>query len=241
MNAIPQAPIAGMNLSSQPPTPSALARQPTQEAVFGLLKQPILRLFKVDIETDSTIAGDESQEKQDRTTFIESMTKFMEAWGPMVVQKPELSALAGQLLLFGVRAFRVGRELEEIIEETADRMAANVQPGPKPGDAKVQAEQIKLQATQAKTQAEIQKAQVDAQTGQQAAAAKLQEIIAESQAKMRELQMKLAEAAQGHQHKAAEAQMAHGAAMDQMALEGQRQQAAQMPKWPVDPAKTQGF
>jgi hypothetical protein len=29
--------------------------------------------------------------------------------------------------------------------------------------------------------------------------------------------------------------------VDQMAIEGQRQQAAQLPKWPVDPGKTRGF
>jgi hypothetical protein len=218
---------------------------PSQEDVFGLLKNNLLRRFKIDIETDSTIAGDESQEKQDRTDFIESMTKFMEAWGPMVLQRPELSPLAGQLLLFGVRAFRVGRELEEVIEETADKLAANAQGPSQKGDAKVQAEQVKLQAAIAKTQSEIQKAQIDAQTASQAAQAKLQEIITESQARLAELRMKMAELQQTHGHKAAEAQMAHGAAMDQMAIEGQRQQtaqqAAQMPKWPVDPAKTQGF
>jgi hypothetical protein len=213
---------------------------PSQEDVFGLLKNNLLRRFKIDIETDSTIAGDESQEKQDRTTFIESLTKFMEAWGPMTMQKPELAPLAGQVLLFGVRAFRVGRELEEVIEETVDKLS---QPSPVPQqpDPKVQAEQIKLQGAQMKTQAEVQKSQVDAQTGQQEAAAKLQEIITSSQAKIAEAKMRLAALEQAHGHKIAEAQMAHGAAMDQMQLERQKAQTAAMPKWPVDPGKTQGF
>lgn len=217
---------------------------PSQEDVFGLLKNNLLRRFKVDIETDSTIAGDESQEKQDRTTFIESMTKFMEAWGPMVIQRPELAQFAGQLLLFGVRAFRTGRELEESIEELSDKLAQPSSTQKEP-DPKVQAEQIKLQGAQMKTQAEVQKSQVDAQTGQQEAAAKLQEIITSSQAKIAEAKMKLAAMEQAHGHKLAEGQMAHGAAMDAMALERQKaqtaQQQAQMPKWPVDPGKTQGF
>jgi hypothetical protein len=217
---------------------------PTQEDVFGLLKNNLLRRFKVDIETDSTIAGDESQEKQDRQGFIEAMTKFMEAWGPMVERKPELAPLAGQLLLFGVRAFRVGRELEEVIEETVDKLSQpeTMQKAP---DPKVQAEQVKLQAAIAKTQSEIQKAQIDARTASQAAQAKLQEIVTESQAKLAELKMKLAALEQSHGHKIVEAQMAHGAAMDKMALEQQKAQtaatAAQLPKWPVDPAKDQGF
>jgi hypothetical protein len=217
---------------------------PSQEDVFGLLKNNLLRKFKIDIETDSTVAGDESQEKKDRTQFIESLTKFMETWGPMVMQNQALAPLAGQVLLFGVRAFRVGRELEEVIEETADKMA---QPGAtqKPDDAKVMAEKVKLQAAIAKTQSEIQKAQIDAQTADASAKAKLQQTIMEGQVHIAELKMKLAAMQQEHQHKQGEAQMAHGAAMDKMALEHQKaqtmQQQAQMPKWPTDPGKEQGF
>jgi hypothetical protein len=219
-----------------------MGQTPAQEDVFGLLKNNLLRRFKIEIETDSTIAGDESREKQDRTQFIESMTRFMEAWGPMVMQKPELAPLAGQLLMFGVRAFRVGRELEEVIEETADKMSSPQAMQQKGPDPKVQAEQVKLQAAQAKTQAEISKAQMDSRTGQQAAAAKLQEIIAESQAKLAELRMKIAADERDHMHGVAEAQMAHGAAMDKMAADQQKAQIAQMPKWPVDPNQTtQGF
>lgn len=233
-----------MNMLLRAPGQSGLpagSAQPTQEDVFGLLKNNLLRRFKIDIETDSTIAGDESQEKQDRTDFIEAITKFFETWGPMVMQMPPLAPLAGKILLFGTRAFRVGRELEEEIEETAEQLS---QPRPQgqQQDPKVQAEQIKLAGAQQKTQAEVQKAQIDAQTGQQMAAAKLKEIIVQSEARIREAQMKLAALEQQHGHKIAEAQMAHGAAMDQMALEQQKAQTAAMPKWPVDPSQTQqGF
>jgi hypothetical protein len=220
------------------------ASPPTQEDVFGLLKSNVNRRFKTDIETDSTIAGDESQEKQDRQGFIESMTKFMEAWGPMVMQKPELSPLAGQLLLFGVRAFRVGRELEEVIEETVDRMGQA--PQGQQEDPKVTAEKVKLQGTQMKAQGEQQKAQTEAQTKQQESAIKLKEIIVQSEARIREAQMKLAAMEQAHGHKIAEGQMEHAAAMDQMALERQKAQtaqvAAQTPKWPAGPqGNDQGF
>jgi hypothetical protein len=233
----------------QAPPPQAPNLGPTQEDVFALLRDPLARRFKIDIENDSTIAGDESQERNDRSQFIEAMTKFMEAWGPMVIQKPELAPLAGQLLLFGVRGFRVGRELEEVIEQTAQKLAS--MPPTQPGqDGKAAAEQVKLKGTVVKTQAEIQKSQIDAQTGQQAAQAKLLEVQEASQARIAELRMKLAAAEQEHGHKIAEAGLAHSSAMDKMALEVQKQQGAAQqaqqkpaaaPKWPVDPSKTQGF
>lgn len=236
----------GAQPTSLPASQSAAAPPnlgPTQEDVFGLLRDSLSRRFKTDIENDSTIAGDESQEKQDRTQFIDSVTKFMETWGPMVIQKQELAPLAAQLLLFGVRAFRVGRELEEVIEETAENLTKSGS-ALKPPDPKVQAEQVKLQGTQAKSQAEIANSQIDAQTKQQAAQAKMQEIQVGSAAKVAELRMKLAAAEQSHQHKMTQAQMEHDAAMDKMAIESQRQQTAsiaQAPKPPTWPVNEQGF
>jgi hypothetical protein len=230
-------PSIGPSPAQSPAAPPNLG--PTQEDVFGLLRDSLSRRFKIDIENDSTIAGDESQEKQDRTQFIESVTKFMETWGPMVIQKPELAPLAAQLLLFGVRAFRIGRELEEVVEETAEKLSQSGATAKGP-DPKVQAEQVKLQGTQAKTQAEIQKSALDGQTAQQAAAAKMQETQMDSAAKIQELRMKLALAEQQHQHKLAQGQMEHGAAMDKMALEHQKAQTAQVaqaakpPTWPVN-------
>jgi hypothetical protein len=231
-------------MPQQPPQAPPQPPQPTQEDVFGLLKDSLLRRFKIDIETDSTVAGDESQEKQDRTQFIESVTKFMEAWGPMVMQKPEMAPLAGNLLMFGVRAFRIGRELEETIEETIDKLSMP-QPQKVP-DPKVQAEQVKAQAAGVKAQTEIQKSQIDAQTAQQSAQSKQQEIQMKMWATIEELKAKIQMMQQEHAHKQGEAQMEHGANMDKMALqhqqiEGQKQAAANQAKWPTNPGKDQGF
>jgi hypothetical protein len=227
---------------------------PTQEDVFGLLKDALTRRFKIDIENDSTVSGDESQERKDRSAFIEAVTKFMEAWGPMVLQKPELAPLAGQLLLFGTRSFRVGRELEEEIEETVEKLrTAPIRPK---SDPKAESEQIKLQGTQAKAQAEIQKSTIDAHTAQMTAQQKMQQTQLESAAKIAEQRMKLAQAEQDHHHKSIQAGIAHGAAVDKMHMEAQKQAgqhaasqqqiaqkqaAAKPPTWPVNSGSEQGF
>src|ERR1019366_3977367 len=74
----------------QPVQPPDVAAQmgPTQEDVFGMLRDGVMRRFRLDIENDSTITGNETQEKQDRTDFLEAVTKFLETWGPMVQAKP---------------------------------------------------------------------------------------------------------------------------------------------------------
>lgn len=212
---IPVQPPQGAQPLPQPQ--QAPQQQPvTIDAVMELLRDGMTRRFRIDIEVDSTITGDESQERQDRTMFIETTTKFMEAWGPMVQANPALTQLAGELLLFGVRSYRVGRSLEEVIEETVDKLEAMAaQPKPPPPippeeQAKIQQAQIKAQAEGAKAQADVQGTQVKAQADQQSA------------------QIDLAGKVMEHQHKTAEhhmnmQKMGVEAALDATALQNQGQ------------------
>ncbi|MGI0012649.1 MAG: hypothetical protein ACREBU_04285 [Nitrososphaera sp.] len=226
--------LSQLNPSALPPPGG-----PSQEEVFGLLKDSLARRFKIDIENESTIAGDEVQERQDRTSFIQSVTQYMTAWGPMVMQKPELAPLAGQLLLFGVRAFRVGRELEEIIEELSGKLEAAAQnPQAPPPDPRMQVEALKLQGAQAKAQAEIEKASIVGQTAQMSARQRMQEQEMESATKIAELRLKLAQAEQEHHHKTIESGLDHAAALDKMAFAVQKQ--AKPPQWP-QPKINKGF
>jgi len=195
----------GGNVPSPPqiPPPPPLNMPPTEEDVFGLLKDSVLRLFRIDIEADSTIVGDESQERQDRTNLIEAITKFVQVWGPIIMQEPPMAKLAGELMKFGIRSFRVGRELEEVVEETADMIEKQPSPSGK-GDPKAQSEMIKLQGMQIKAQAELQKAQMDAQTSVQESQAKfaIEQLKAESDQKKATLS--LVSDAAAHQGKLAE-------------------------------------
>lgn len=156
-----QPPMQGQPL---PQPPQASQQQPvTIDAVMALLRDNMTRRFRIDIEVDSTITGDESQERQDRTQFIEATTKFVQAWGPIVQQNPAMTQLAGELLLFGTRSFRVGRSLEEVIEETVDKLEAQAA-APKPPPQPSPDELAKLEGIKVKAGAEAQKAQTEAVT-----------------------------------------------------------------------------
>lgn len=168
-----------MGAPAAPPQPGPAPV--TIDAVMELLKRGALRQFRIDIEADSTIVGDESQERQDRQGLIEAMTQFVTAWGPIVQFNPLMAPLAGELMLFGVRGFRVGRSLEEVIEETVDKLeqqAGQPKPPPQPSPDEL----IKLEGVKAKTQAEIQKATIEGQQAQVDAQAKQQQTAIDAQA-----------------------------------------------------------
>lgn len=240
-------------IPGQPPQPAQMPAQPmgqppqqgqqptTIDAVMALLRDGAMRRFRIDIEVDSTITGDESQERQDRAQFIGETTKFVQAWGPIVAANPSMAQLAGELLLFGTRAFRVGRSLEEVIEETVDKLEQQAaQPKPPPPippeeQAKIQQAQIKAQAEGAKAQAGIQDTQVKAQATQQSAQIDLAGKVIEHQHKTAEHHMEMqrmhAETANDAQSLAMKGQAAERA--HQLKLE-QMEHAAKQAKKPKD-------
>lgn len=219
-----------------PPAPQMPSRPPvTIDDVMELLRDGAMRRFRVEIEADSTIVGDESQERKDRSEFIATLTQFMTAWGPMVMQMPELTKMAGDVLLFGVRGFRVGRELEETIEDTVERLEdkSGQPPPPNPEMIKMQmqaqGEQAKLEATKIKAQAEVMKAQGQAAQAQQESDAKLAQIQAQSVAEERKHQLETERMHMQLQHEREKHQMEveramHGHQLETEKFEMSRQQ-----------------
>lgn len=86
------------------------------EEVIKLLRDDKMRMFQLSIETDSTIQMDRDAEQARRTEFLSGISEFMIGMLPLVQQMPMIAPLVMQMLLFGVRGFNVGRELESTIE-----------------------------------------------------------------------------------------------------------------------------
>jgi hypothetical protein len=157
--------------------PPAVLKQmadPSMEDVDAMLKNNAIRTFRIDIETDSTIGDDAETDQQQRMAFLESSSKFLQQAVPAAQENPMLAPLLGEMLMFGVRSFKVGRSLEGAFQATLDKlqqMASQPQP-PKPDPEQVKA-QASLQAIQAKAQADMQVEQVRAQTDIQIEQAKI--------------------------------------------------------------------
>jgi hypothetical protein len=206
--------------------------------IAELLKDAVTQRFLIDIEADSTVQGDQNAEKAARTQVLEAISKFVVAWLPIIQATPEMLPLAGQMLLFAVRAFPAARDLEEAIEQAMDKMEASAGQ-PKPPNA----EQLKAQADLQKAQAEIQNAQIDAQTAGEKSKADImmtqlkgQVAVKEHEMKMQQMQMqmqlereKMQMELHGQQqkHQLDLQHMQTDAQMKQQALQAQHQMAMQ--------------
>jgi hypothetical protein len=189
---MPQMPGQPSMPAPPPPVmPEELEEQmynPTWEEVYALLKDNAMRCFRIDIETDSTLKADQEAEKQARVEFLTASAQFIEKSVQAAQIQPALSPLLMEMLLFGVRGFPVGKQLETTFEVTKQKLAKmqekaeQAPPKPDPEIEKTKAmmqlqqqkQQGDMEISQQKTQADIQASQARAQADMAATQAKIQ-------------------------------------------------------------------
>jgi hypothetical protein len=153
-----------------------------QEAV-ALLRNDVLRQYRITIETDSTLAVNEQAEKEAVNEFMGAFTSLSQQTLGYAQQAPELLPMAKEAMMFAFRRFKAGRNLESVIENSFDALIANIQqqqeqpPQPSPEELKAQADQqaaeIKMQFDQVKAQNDSQIKQMSLQIKEQEAQAKM--------------------------------------------------------------------
>jgi hypothetical protein len=229
---------AGPGMQPQQPTPQkptpqkppdieqikalkAIASSPPWEEIEAILRSDQRRGYVIDVETDVTAEVDAAEERKQRIEFVQAIMQMMDVAMPAALQQPKLVPFSRELTAFAMRAFKVGRSLEETLEDVFDQMedaamAAAAQEPQQQTDpeAEAKAEKIKAEteAIKAKAQAAMQGAQAntqakvidmglkqrDAQAKQQLheldAAGKVAQMQRDQQADEVDLQLRLAEA-----------------------------------------------
>lgn len=156
-----------------------LEGQITREDVTAFLRDEKLRPYALAVETDSTIQPNEDAEKQRRTEFLGAITQAMGPLMQLVQAQPEAGDFAAAILRFTANGFRAGRELQQPIDDFAEKISEQArQPrGPSPeqqaAEAAAQAKQAEMALKQQEAQREDAKAQADIAL-KQAQAAKTQ-------------------------------------------------------------------
>lgn len=118
--------IQAQQMGQQPPQPPEQPLPPevvTIEDVMELLRNDPIRNFRIDIETDSTIATDYESEKQSRIEFISNVAPFLQQMIAAIQSSPQLTQPLGEMLMFVVRGFKAGRQLESTFEESLKKIS----------------------------------------------------------------------------------------------------------------------
>lgn len=162
-----------------PPDVQRVLETPAWEEIEQVLHNDIQREYLVDVETDSTIAVDQATDQRNMTELMTAIAQYIQGMGPAVQAGALTPESAQAMLLTMVRKFKLGREVEDALDDQAQ------QP---PQDPEAQAAAQEQQIKQQEAQQKQQEAELDFQTKQ-----------AESQFKQQELQQKGQFEAQKHQ------------------------------------------
>jgi hypothetical protein len=142
----------------QPPVPPQLP--PAWTDILGLLKDQLQREYRIDIETNSTILPDATEDKQNMTEMLNAIGQFLNAVSPLVMDGSLPFEAAQGILLGIVRKFEMGTEIEDFMRQMKP-------PQPKApdnsGEVKLQGQlqQASLENNGLKQQNEFQKKESD--------------------------------------------------------------------------------
>lgn len=152
------------------------------EQAIALMRQEPMRAYRVEVAADSLIELDQEQEKASRTEFLSAASGFLRQAVPAAQQSPEMAPLMGEMLMFGVRAFKGGREMEAAFQKFVDQMNQPKPQQPDPEQMKIQAEaqqkqmqmQADMQIEQAKLAAQVESDRAKMQAQMQVEQARMQ-------------------------------------------------------------------
>lgn len=172
----------------QPPNPGvqAMLQMPTWDQIMEALRNDALRSFKVDVETDSTIASTINDDMKSLSEVITALGQTMQVFTPLVQAGAMPLEAAKEIVLAVSRRAKLGMAVEDALEKMQ-----KPPPTPPPPDSSLQVAQIKAQSdqqlAQMKQQSEQQASQLEAQLEQAKMQAQLQAeaAVAEKEAQMK--------------------------------------------------------
>lgn len=95
------------------------------EQEYAQLQSELGTAYVVDIETDSTLAQDASQDKADTLELLKVLSDYMSRWLPMVTAGQLPASFVKELLLMAARPYKNGRQLVDelnALPETAGQL-----------------------------------------------------------------------------------------------------------------------
>lgn len=133
--------------------------------MMRVLRDDKLRCYRIDVETDSTVQPDADADKQRRIEFLQAVTQFIGALAPLVQAGAIPVEVAREMLSFGARGFKVGRQLEDALDSIGQGQQGGQQ---QQAQSQNEAEKTKMQADMLMKREELQtdiiKTQMDNQT-----------------------------------------------------------------------------
>jgi len=166
--------IAPLLPPADPMNPQAqmMAAEGIKADILSALQNEDERCYRIQIATDSMVALDQAQDKQDGLELMQTCGEFFEKMKATIESYPTLSTFAMEMMQNITRRFKGGKDVDALFQKAlvdvkmlADQKAQQAQQAP-PDPMTLQVEQLR-EAAQMKYQTEMARMQMESQEMQQ--------------------------------------------------------------------------
>lgn len=192
MQQVQASQVPGQPVAPPPPQIAAMATLPSWDEVLGLLSDDLQRSYSIDVETNSTVDAEATEDKANMGEFLNAVAQFMNGVAPLVQTGVMPFDAAKSILLAVTRRYRFGPEVEDELK----KMQA---PQPQGGEGNGTAERVKveLEVAQAEAKVKLEMLQLDKQMKEAEMQLKLEELrrkgemaVMQHNLKLKEMQLK---------------------------------------------------
>lgn len=175
-------PVDQAALAAAVPEAAKTLSQPSWASVLATLRTDTQRMYRIDIETNSTVDLEATEDQKLMTEVLAAISQFLQGVAPLIQSGSMPFQVAQSMLLGIIRRYRFGPEIEDYIKA--------MKPPVPPDQGKQQAEQAKAMAEEKRAQSQFD---MDMKTKQMEVAARERELAMEAEYKKKEHELKLAE------------------------------------------------
>jgi len=148
-----------------PPELEEIMELPTTEEVEQIMRSDLVRAYRIDVESDSTVRADLTRNQQQMVEFVQGTAGYIQAIAPAIqggLIPPELA-----LTIYGAfaRNFKLGRQVDIALEKAAEdaQEAAKQPPAPPPPDPNVMKVEMEAKAREQELGMKREELQMNAQ------------------------------------------------------------------------------
>jgi hypothetical protein len=175
-----------------PPKLQQQLAQPVWSQILDVLRNDATRTYRIDVETNSTVEPEAAEDQKHINELLGMLGQLLNGLGPLVAKGVMPFQAVQGFLLFVVRRFRMGSEIEDYIKAMQ---------APKPEDdgkgaeaqAKMQEQQMQMQKQMAMSEVQMKQKQAEMALQEKAMQVEMEQKQREMQLQMRELELKLKE------------------------------------------------
>jgi hypothetical protein len=146
--------------------------------VMQVLQNDVLRSYRIDIETDSTVRADLGRTQEQMALFLQGTAQYASAMAPIIQLQPNAKAGILEIYAAFARQYKLGKSAEDALDQMIEAGKQPEPEKPRPEEQKMDLEQqkahIKAHMDQQKGEREMQKMQMELQIKQELAQIEMQ-------------------------------------------------------------------